>query len=48
MVKEKSPVAVGVPVIAPVVVLRLRPVGSEPDAMANVGAGDPDAATASV
>jgi hypothetical protein len=35
-VKENGPAVVGVPVIAPVVVLSVSPAGSEPEAIANV------------
>lgn len=36
IVNEKEPAVVGVPVIAPVVALRVRPGGSEPDATENL------------
>src|SRR5450756_332006 len=46
MVKEKEPVAVGVPVMAPVAVLSERPVGSAPAVTAKVyGAVPPEAET---
>ena len=35
-VKEKGPAVSGVPVMAPVVVLSVRPAGREPEAIANV------------
>jgi len=35
-VKENGPALVGVPVIAPVVVLSVRPPGNDPEAIANV------------
>jgi len=45
MVKLKTPVAVGVPVMAPFVVFNVKPVGSAPDASANVYPGVPPLAT---
>jgi hypothetical protein len=46
IVKLYAPAAVGVPVIAPVEVFKLNPVGSEPAETENVtGAVPPDVAT---
>ena len=44
-VKEKGPAEVGVPVIAPVVVFRVRPAGSAPEPMANVYGAVPPVTT---